>query len=119
MTLKQYLNDWLADYSIQLALNTVRGYEVNIRHICKHIGNIELSELTYKDVQNCYTELLKTLSSTSVLYCHRVLRNALHRAEQLHLFLLLILLCSVSSRKKIAVDIAEKISDIIKKQAAE
>lgn len=85
MTLKQYLNDWLADYSIQLAPNTIRGYEVNIRHICKHIGNIELSELTYKDVQNCYTELLKTLSSTSVLYCHRVLRNALHRAEQLNI----------------------------------
>lgn len=85
MTLKQYLTDWLADYSIQLAPNTIRGYEVNIRHICKYIGNIELSDLTYKDVQNCYTELLKTLSGTSALYCHRVLRNALHRAERLDL----------------------------------
>lgn len=85
MTLHQYLSEWLSDYSVQLAPNTVRGYEVNIRHICKYIGNIELQDLTYKDIQNCYTELLKTLSGTSVLYCHRVLRNALHRAECLDL----------------------------------
>ncbi len=85
MTLKNYLNDWLDDYKIQLAPNTIRGYEVNIRHISKHIGNIELSELNYRDIQNCYNKLLETLSGTTVLYCHRVLRNALHRAERLDL----------------------------------
>lgn len=85
MMLSSYLSDWLSDYSVQLAPNSVRGYEVNIRHICKYIGSIELQELTYKDIQKCYTELLKTLSGTSVLYCHRVLRNALHRAECLDL----------------------------------
>lgn len=85
MTLHQYLNEWLSDYSIQLAPNTVRGYEVNIRHICRYLGNVELDKLTYREIQDCYTELLKTLSGTSVLYCHRVLRSSLHQAERLGL----------------------------------
>lgn len=83
MTLKDYLYEWLESYKIQLSYNTIRGYEVNIRHIIRYIGNVELAELTYSDIQKCYKELLKTLSGTSVLYCHRVLRSALHHAERL------------------------------------
>ncbi len=85
MIVEKYLNEWLEDYSYNLALNTVRGYRVNINHLCKHIGDIELAELNYKDIQHCYAELSKELSGTSVLYCHRVLRTALHHAERFEL----------------------------------
>lgn len=80
MTLEKYLNDWIEIYKINLAYNTHRGYLVNLRHICRYIGDIELNSLTYTDIQNCYIKLLETLSGTSVLYCHRVLRNALNYA---------------------------------------
>lgn len=85
MLLKDYLSEWLNNYKIQLSANTIRGYQVNIRHICKYIGNVEIQDLNYMLIQNCYTELLKTLSNTSVLYCHRVLNLALKRAEMLDL----------------------------------
>lgn len=77
MTLEKYLTDWIEVYKINLAYNTYRGYMVNLRHICKYIGDIELDCLTYTDIQGCYMKLLETLSGTSVVYCHRVLRNAL------------------------------------------
>lgn len=81
MTLKQYLDEWLDEYKYQIAPNTLRGYKVNINHLCMYMGDIELQELTYKDIQQCYNKLLNNLSGTSVLYCHRVLRHALHQAE--------------------------------------
>jgi hypothetical protein len=61
MTLKKYLNDWIELYKINLAYNTYRGYIVNIRHICNYIGDIELNELTYNDIQTCQIQVLSTV----------------------------------------------------------
>lgn len=82
LILKDYLTNWLMTYRINLAYNTVRGYSVCIRHLNAYIGNFPLIDLQSSDIQNCYNALLYTdcLSSTTVLYCHRVLKLALKHA---------------------------------------
>ena len=78
--LSDYLNKWLESYKSQIAPNTYLGYKVNINHINNLIGKIYLSDLTVDIIQSAYNDLSKTLSNTSIIYIHRVLKNALNYA---------------------------------------
>ena len=78
-----YLRFWLQAYcEPRLARNTVIGYRNNIeKHIIPCIGSIRLYQLKPLDIEKMYRDLRKkNLSETSLLYVHRVLRNALNYA---------------------------------------
>lgn len=82
-TCATYLLYWLKDYcEVNLARNTVNGYRVNIeKHIIPYIGDIPLYKLDPSHITAMYSKLReKGLSSTSILYVHRVLRAALNAA---------------------------------------
>ena len=81
LTVKEYLEDWLEAYKVNLKPSTARGYRVNIGHIIPRIGQLKLSSLQRGHVQNMYDEMLSNgLSGTTVIYIHRVLRKALKKA---------------------------------------
>lgn len=96
----QYLNQWLEDQKARLSPPTYSGYEVNIRcHINPFIGGVRIQELKVFHLKNLYSQLskdrtatidgekkeFKKLSSTSILYVHRVLSSALEDAVDIEL----------------------------------
>lgn len=90
MTLAEYLRQWSADYvAINLAPTTRQGYKVNIEgHIIPHLGHIPLQKLQPMHIQGFYKEKIENgrldgkggLSAKTVMYIHRVLREALSHA---------------------------------------
>ncbi len=83
MTVAEYLDMWLQQYAKgNVAPATYRSYEGIIRvHVVPRIGNMQLEKLKPIHMQTMYTELSKThLSSTTVLYIHRVMHKALGQA---------------------------------------
>ncbi len=94
LLLGQYLRQWLSDYEVNLAVKTIEGYRVNIEgHIIPCLGQIPLQKLQPVHIQQFYKEKLKNgrldgkggLSPKSVLYIHRVLREALNHAVKMQL----------------------------------
>ncbi len=85
-SLQQLLEQWYADFvEHNLALRTRRSYaEVMRLHVIPVLGSIKLRSLTASEIQAYYTKMLRSgLSSTTVLYHHRVLKMALKYAVQL------------------------------------
>lgn len=83
LNVKEYLDMWLKNYAkSNVAPSTYRSYkEIIGNHISPKIGNIELSKLKPFEIQQMYTKLSEThLSSTTVLYIHRILHKALGQA---------------------------------------
>jgi integrase len=90
MNLAEYLRQWSADYvAINLAPTTRQGYKVNIEgHIIPHLGHIPLQKLQPMHIQGFYKEKIENgrldgkggLSAKTVMYIHRVLREALSHA---------------------------------------
>lgn len=83
LTVEDYLHTWLEEYTKHtISHSTYVSYEVAIRlHINPYIGDIPLSKVKPFHIQSMYGKLLhKGLSSTSVLYVHKVLRQALNLA---------------------------------------
>jgi integrase len=90
MNLAEYLRQWSADYvAVNLAPTTRQGYKVNIEgHIIPHIGHIPLQKLQPMHIQRFYKEKMENgrldgkggLSAKTVMYIHRVLREALSHA---------------------------------------
>ncbi|MCC7202404.1 MAG: site-specific integrase [Nitrospirae bacterium] len=79
----EYLDQWLSDYaSGSVAITTLKSYKETIKlHLKPCIGNIPLTKLSPQKIQGYYSERLTTgLSPTTVLYHHRVLRQALQHA---------------------------------------
>lgn len=82
-SVEEYLNMWLQNYAkSNVAPSTYRSYkEIISNHISPKIGNIELSKLKPFQIQEMYTKLSEThLSSTTILYIHRILHKALEQA---------------------------------------
>lgn len=82
-TTAEYFDYWLENYcKPRLARNTYNGYSVNVRkHILPKIGEIKLTELEPRHIQQMYSELSKEgLTGTSVVYVHATLRKALNSA---------------------------------------
>jgi len=97
--LGEYLDGWLGSYGNQnLASSTLESYQniVN-RHVKPNLGNIPLQKLQPAHLHNYYSKALKegrvdkkkavgrVLSPTTVLYHHRVIREALQHAMKLGL----------------------------------
>ncbi|MDD3840919.1 MAG: Arm DNA-binding domain-containing protein [Clostridia bacterium] len=58
ITVKEYLEKWLEEYSINLSPTTVAGYTRNIKnHTIPYIGHIPLQELQPIHIQSMYNTL--------------------------------------------------------------
>lgn len=85
-TLSEYLQGWLSVMKPALRPKTYESYDLNVRRLTPHIGNVRLSSLTPAHIQNCLALLqLGGLSPRSVEQVHTVLHGALGRAVQLEL----------------------------------
>ncbi|MBO8158860.1 site-specific integrase [Thermosyntropha sp.] len=84
MTLEQYLLYWLDTYKKRkIAVRTYESYKETIKvHIAKdEIGQKPFDKITPDDIQKYYNRKLdQGLSSTSVLYHHRILHAAFNQA---------------------------------------
>lgn len=85
--LSEYLQDWLIQHAPNVTPSTYRGYATNVHsHIIPVIGNVLLNQLKPVHVQKLYARKLEQgLSSTSVLYIHRVLHKALNQAVKMEI----------------------------------
>lgn len=85
-TVEQLLQDYLE--SIDVRPRTREIYEVNVRRLVAHVGNIRLRDLTPGHVRRCHADLQsgadtgRPLSAYSVRGCHRTLHAALKRAVE-------------------------------------
>lgn len=86
MKVSQWLDEWLASYTMNIKPATRSAYEEHIRvHIKPSLGDILLKQLSTKDIQQLYTNLLKEreLSPKTVRNIHGVLHRALEQAKLL------------------------------------
>ena len=81
ISLKDYLNDWLANRR-DLKPKTIESYEVTIRvHLIPRLGHIKLQKLNEDHINKAWNDLLENGHSTSIVeHCHIVLQTALNRA---------------------------------------
>ena len=80
MTVQECSEEWLKVYvHPQLAVNTIRGYEVNLsRHILPYIGNVKIQQLSPATIQEMYEKLAeKGLGPRSIRYVHTTLHEVL------------------------------------------
>jgi hypothetical protein len=88
-TVREFLEDWLAQSAPTRRTTTSVSYERCVRdHVMPFLGELSLGELGADRVRTWEADLLRkprrfregTLSSTTVRYCHRLLRRALQDA---------------------------------------
>jgi integrase len=76
-----FLDRWIKTREKKLSPATVAGYKVNIEHIKRHIGNVELYKLNLMDVQEMLDALREEKKKyRTVRYVHRTLHAALNYA---------------------------------------
>lgn len=94
ITVKAYLRQWYESKKPDLSANTQYSYNVNIeKHVIPYIGNIKLKNVTPLQIKKLYTTLRESgrvdgkggLSSTSVNYVHRTIRQAFAAAKRIKL----------------------------------
>ena len=94
ITVKAYLRQWYKSKKPDLSANTQYGYFVNIeKHVIPYLGDVKLKNVTPLQIQGLYTTLRESgrvdgkggLSSTSVNYVHRTIRQAFGAAKKLRL----------------------------------
>lgn len=86
MKVSQWLDEWLASYTMNIKPATRSAYEEHIRvHIKPSLGDIPLKQLSARDIQQLYTNLLKEreLSPKTVRNIHGVLHRTLEQAKLL------------------------------------
>lgn len=86
MKVSQWLDEWLASYTMNIKPATRSAYEEHIRvHIKPSLGDIPLKQLSTRDIQHLYTNLLKEreLSPKTVRNIHGVLHRTLEQAKLL------------------------------------
>lgn len=82
----EFLERWIKTKEKKLSPTTLNGYMVNIRHINKYIGDIELHKLKLIDVQEMLDDLSKSgLKYRTVKYVWRTLHAALEYAVKTEL----------------------------------
>ena len=91
-TLGEYLDQWLKDCHVNLALHTAQSYQFFVeRHIKPELGQIHITQLKPDHLQRLYTDKLTTgrrdgkggLGNRSVRYIHITLHKALRSAVKL------------------------------------
>lgn len=87
LTLRRYLTEWIAGARAdeERRVGTLRGYEVNVRHIASSsIGGLRLGEVKPRHVQTLLREMRALgLAERTVQYIHATLRVALEDAVEL------------------------------------
>lgn len=86
MKVSQWLDEWLASYTMNIKPATRSAYEEHIRvHIKPSLGDIPLKQLSTRDIQQLYTNLLKEweLSPKTVRNILGVLHRTLEQAKLL------------------------------------
>lgn len=82
----EYLDEWLEGHvKLTVQLTTYDSYRRDVERLRTHIGNVRLDTLRHEHIQRAYTNLLESLSETSVNRVHRTLKNALRHAVKLGL----------------------------------
>lgn len=77
----EFLERWLKTKEKKLSPTTLNGYKVNINHINKYIGEVDLGKLKLIDVQEMLDELSQSgLKHRTVKYIWRTLHAALEYA---------------------------------------
>lgn len=82
-TVAQFMERWLATYAAtNTTLRTWHGYRGYVaRYIVPTIGHVPLQGLTARHIQAVYADMLeRSLSATTVVQLHRILREALSHA---------------------------------------
>src|SRR5258707_1378736 len=87
MTVRDYLEQWLAAERASLDYTSARNYEVQIRRrITPYIGKSPLAKLTPFQLNQMYADLLEEgYSHTTVRLAHRLVKQTLNRAVKLDL----------------------------------
>lgn len=81
-----YLDEWLAGHvRLTVQPTTYDSYKCDVERLRPYIGNVRLDALRHEHIQQAYTELLKSLSPTSVHRVHRGLKTALRHAVKIGL----------------------------------
>jgi integrase len=77
----EYLDEWL-ESRVRLTVQptTYDTYRCDVERLRPYIGNIRLDALRHEHIQHAYSELLQSLSETSVHRVHRGLKTALRHA---------------------------------------
>lgn len=79
MTVRKFLASWLSVHKVNLQYKTIQGYEYNIGHINRIIGDTYLQRLTPGDIEKLYKSLPE-LSGKSLQEIHSTLNQALKYA---------------------------------------
>jgi integrase len=80
----EYLDEWLEGHvRLTVQPTTHDTYRRDVERLRPYIGNVKLDALRHEHIQKAYTELLATLSETSVHRVHRALKTALRHAVKL------------------------------------
>lgn len=84
MTLRRFVDDWLAAVEPTVRHSTYARYEAAMRlHFVPAWGNRPLSRITAQDVQRLYADRLASgLSPQSVVHLHRILHRAMRQATR-------------------------------------
>ena len=81
ITLGEWLNEWLQDYSGNHAPATTERYKLEIeKHIKPNLGGVKLQALNQRMIQKTIKDLSQTMEPKSVKMFHGVLHAALERA---------------------------------------
>lgn len=81
-----YLDEWLEGHvRLTVQPTTYDSYKCDVERLRPYVGNVRLSALRHEHIQQAYTELLKSLSPTSVHRVHRGLKTALRHAVKIGL----------------------------------
>lgn len=86
MTVGEWLDIWLKDYTLNIRPATRAAYEQHVRvHLKPALGNMQLSKLLPHLIQRNYNELLRKrrLSPKTIKNIHGVLHRALEQAKQM------------------------------------
>lgn len=81
MTYASFMADWLKDKQTKVKRRTLETYTGLVNnHIIPFIGEIELSKLTPRHIQNLYNELFETgrLSDENIQKIHTIINDSLN-----------------------------------------
>jgi len=84
LTVKGYLEQWLQGYAAaNTTIRTQQGYREKARYLIEGLGATLIQQLRPQQISRLYADMLgKGLSPTTIVHVHRLLREALHHAEQ-------------------------------------
>jgi integrase len=80
-TVARYLEHWLELKRLSVKPRSLEFYTHYVRaHIIPHVGKVQLTKLSEKQIETMYAQLHVKLAAQTVQHCRAVLRNALNHA---------------------------------------